>query len=182
MIQGRLCRLRPWRIEDAEALTALANNRRVWRNLTDIFPHPYTQEDAYAWLREQSSDKTANPGAPGPSHFALEVDGVLAGALGFQRREDINRKTLSLGYWLGDPFWGRGIMTDAVRHVLPYAFTMDKVARVQAGIFAWNPASTRVVEKAGFSFEGRLRNAVFKDGEMTDLLYYGILPSEVQKP
>lgn len=182
MIEGRLCRLRSWRMEDAEALSALANNHKVWRNLGSGFPHPFSFEDAREWLTGRVREGADDAVAPARNYFAVEWDGKVVGGLGFGRKEKICYKTLSLGYWLGEPFWGRGIMTAAVRHALPYAFALENVARVQAGIFGWNPASARVAEKAGFSFEGRLRNAVFKDGEITDLLYYGILPSEVQAP
>jgi RimJ/RimL family protein N-acetyltransferase len=158
--------LRPWRRGDEEALVRYANNRNVWRNLRDRFPNPYTMADAEAWIRR-------NEGMPEPTtSFAIVLGGEPVGAIGLERRQDVDRRTPELGYWLGEPFWGRGLATEAARAVADYAFAMFDVERLEAGVFEWNPASGRVLEKAGFHFEARLVKAVFKDGRLIDRLLY----------
>jgi RimJ/RimL family protein N-acetyltransferase len=142
-----------------------ADNRAIWRNLRDRFPHPYTDADAQGWLARNA---TASPS----THWAIEVDGQAAGGIGIDMGEDISARTGEFGYWLGERFWGRGIMSAAVRAVADYAFSQLDVERLQAGVFEWNPASMRVLEKCGFLREGVLRRAVFKDGCLIDAVLY----------
>jgi ribosomal-protein-alanine N-acetyltransferase len=157
--------LRLWQLEDAPALVAQANNRRIWQNLRDTFPYPYTADDADRWLA------VANKYEP-PRNFAIIVDGEPAGGIGLVLKEDVYRRTAEIGYWLGEAFWGRGIATSAVRATVEYAFATFDLGRLYAGVFGWNPASARVLEKAGFTFEARLRQAIRKDGRTTDELVY----------
>ena len=161
--------LRPWRRGDEGALIRYANNRNVWRNLRDRFPHPYTIADAESWIRrnEETNEPTMS--------FAIVLEGEPVGAVGLEHREDVDRRTLELGYWLGEPFWGRGLATEAARAVADYAFATFDVERLEAGVFEWNPASGRVLEKAGFQLEARLRKSVFKDGQLIDRLLYARL-------
>lgn len=162
------CTLRPWRQGDEASLVSHANNRKVWLNLRDRFPHPYTLEDAREWIR------TAGPVTPVTS-FAIEVDGAAVGGIGFRLHGDVYRRVAEIGYWLGEAYWGRGIMSDAVRAVTAYAFARFDLRRVYAGVFESNAASARVLEKAGYVFEGRLRHAITKDGRTMDELMYAIV-------
>lgn len=161
--------IRPWRAEDAESLAHYADNRKVWRNMGNTFPNPYTLEDAYDWLER------CRNGAGGKAVSAIEIDEEACGGIGVERKGDVHLKVGVVGYWLGEPFWGRGTATEALRLVTQHAFERGDYVRLQASVFGWNPASGRVLEKAGYTLEGRLRNAVFKDGETTDELIYGNL-------
>jgi [ribosomal protein S5]-alanine N-acetyltransferase len=160
--------LRPWKWEDSEALVALANNPRIAGNLRDAFPHPYTSDDADRWLT------VANKYDP-PRNFAVVVEGAPAGGLGLVLRDDVYRRSAEIGYWLGEPFWGRGITTSAVRAAVDYAFKTFDICRLFAGVFEGNVASTRVLEKAGFTFEARLRQTITKGGRTRDELVYALV-------
>ncbi|MFL5331462.1 MAG: GNAT family N-acetyltransferase [Gemmataceae bacterium] len=168
------CVIRYYRTDDAPSLARYANNCKVWRNLTDIFPHPYQLSDAEAYIAKSI---TAIP----QSSFAIVVNGEAVGGIGLHPHSDVFRGTASLGYWLGEPFWGRGIATAAVRAITPWAFEHLDLQRIEAAVFAWNPASARVLEKCRYMFEGRLRRSVTKDGEVTDQLMYSILVDDCSR-
>ena len=158
--------LRPWRRYDAEALVRHADDREVWKNLGDLFPHPYTRKDAKWWLG--GGYETWNAFA-----LAIEVGGELAGGLGLKfTRDPIYRGTAEVGYWLGRAWWGRGIMTHALQAFVPWAFERFDLIRIEAGVFETNPASARVLEKAGFALESRQVRSVIKDGRVLDRLLY----------
>lgn len=160
--------IREFRPDDVRSIAHNANNREIWMNQRDSFPHPYSETDAQEWLDLVTS---INP----CTHFALEVDGLAVGGIGLKLQDDIHRRSAELGYWLGKDYWGRGIATEAVKSLTEYSFSHFDLCRIYALIFAWNPASVKVVEKAGFTLEGRLRKAVQKDGKMTDSLLYAIV-------
>ncbi|MBI2826578.1 MAG: GNAT family N-acetyltransferase [Planctomycetia bacterium] len=160
--------LRPWRLDDADALVRHANNRHIWQNLRDAFPHPYTAEDADRWLPTAVGN---NP----PTSFAIVIGDEPVGGIGIVPKDDVYRRSAELGYWLSEEHWGRGITTDAVRAIVDYAFATFDLCRLYAGVFDWNPASARVLEKAGFTFEARLRRAVTKDGRTADELVYALV-------
>jgi RimJ/RimL family protein N-acetyltransferase len=162
------CTLRPWRKDDEISLARHANNRKVSGNMRDIFPFPYTAADATAWIDRVSGESPTQ-------NFAIAVDGAGVGGISVMPREDVYRQSAEVGYWLGEPFWGRGIATEALRAITDYAFATFPVIRLEAGVFGWNPASARVLEKAGYTLEGRLRQAVTKDGRVGDRLIYGLL-------
>lgn len=164
----RRCAIRDWSPEDAASLALHANNREIWRNLRDRFPHPYTQADAEGWI---SFARQAVP----ETNFALSVDGVAVGGIGLELQPDVFRRTAEVGYWLGEPYWGRGIVTEALGAFSAWAFEHFNLVRLQAGVFAWNEASMRVLGKAGYTWEGRLRATVWKDGHLTDLCIYAML-------
>lgn len=154
--------------KDIDALVRYANNRNVWLNLRDLFPHPYERHHAEAWLRElqQMNPVTA---------FAIATEEELIGGIGLHPQPDIMRRSVELGYWLAEPYWGKGIATAAVRAMTEWGFSNLQINRIFAYVFGWNPASARVLEKAGFTLEGRMHQAVFKDGKLTDLLVYGMV-------
>lgn len=171
-LQGDRFILRSWRHDDAGALAKYANNRKVWRNLGDRFPHPYTLELAEQWL------ETVRTGDLDEETAAIEIAGEAVGGIGVRSAADpAYAKTAGLGYWIGEPFWGQGLMTEVVGLLTAHLFETRGIARVEAWVFGWNPASGRVLEKNGFVLEGRLRNRVFKDGQFTDEVHYGKLRS-----
>jgi len=159
------CTIRPWRLDDAQSLARHANNRKVWIALRDIFPHPYTIEDANTFLKSVINSEPV-------TLFCVEANGAAVGGIGIRIGTDVHRRTAELGYWLGEEFWGGGIMTEAVGAFTDFCFQNFSLRRIYAEPFANNPASARVLEKAGFTFEGRLKNNVLKDGELLDSLLY----------
>jgi len=162
------CSLREWRLSDADSLVAHANNIKVWRNLHDAFPHPYTRPDAEAWIQKTSADHADNV-------FAIVVDGKAVGGIGFHRGTDVHRLTATIGYWLGEAYWGRGIATEALRAVTEYALANHDFARIEAHVFEWNLASARVLEKAGYAREARMRKRVTKEGKTADCFLYALV-------
>jgi RimJ/RimL family protein N-acetyltransferase len=164
-LDAGVCVVRSWREGDAPALARHADNRKIWLNIRDQFPHPYTLADARAWVHLASA-------AVPETSFAIEVDGEAAGGVGLELQEDVHRCSAELGYWLGEAHWGRGIMSEAVRAFTPWAFDTFDLMRIYACVFEWNPSSRRVLEKAGFELEGRLRKAAIKDGQVLDELLY----------
>jgi ribosomal-protein-alanine N-acetyltransferase len=167
------CLLRSFRASDAESLARYANNRLVWRNVRDQFPHPYTLKDARQFIARMRDE-------PREVVFAIEVEGEAVGSIGVRLKDDIERFNAEVGYWLGEPFWGQGLMTEVVRAFVPYALKEYSVQRLEAWVFEWNPASARVLEKAGFSREGTLRKSALKDGQVIDRWLYAYLATEPQ--
>ena len=159
------CSVREWRTSDADSLVTHANNVNVWRNLHDGFPHPYTRADAEAWIRQTTN-------AAPDTVFAITVDGKAVGGIGFTRGDGELRLTATIGYWLGEDYWGRGITTEALRAVTERTFANFDFARIEAYVFEWNLASARVLEKAGYTREARLRKRITKEGRTVDCFLY----------
>lgn len=164
--------LRPLAPEDAGEFARLANNREVWRNRRDGFPHPYTLEHAQAFIARQLEPSRARV-------FCIEVDGAIAGACGVHPLDDVYARSAEVGYWLGRSFHGRGIATKAVGALTRFAFAELPLDRLQAGVYAWNPASARVLEKNGYVREAVLRDSVFKDGQLIDSFLYARLKRDL---
>lgn len=162
------CTVRSWEFSDVDTLPAYANNRKIWMNLRDAFPHPYTKQNARDWIRGVKQ-------RPPETSFAIDVDGEAIGGVGFVLHPDVERVSAEIGYWIGEPFWGRGIVTDALRAVTAYAMETHGLTRIYAVPFAWNAASCRVLEKAGYVLEARLRKSAIKDGRLTDQLQYAFI-------
>ncbi len=161
----KTCLVRPWANSDAESLQRHANNRNVSIHLRDRFPFPYELEHAAAflsWLAQQ----------PSPTVWAIEVNGEAAGGIGIELRSDVERVSAEIGYWLGETFWGRGIVTEALAAVTEVAFSRYDITRIYAVPFADHPASVRVLEKAGYVREGRMKQSAIKDGKIRDQLMY----------
>jgi RimJ/RimL family protein N-acetyltransferase len=159
------CVLRPWRAADKPDLVRHANDRRVWRNMTHTFPHPYTEQDADLWL-----EIAAHPGAS--IQLAIAVDGQAVGGIGAIAGEGVYTATAQFGYWLGPAHWGRGIATAAAAALASRIGSEGLFARLEAQVFAWNPPSMRVLEKAGFQREAVLRCGATKDGQLIDTVLY----------
>ncbi len=164
--------LRPWDDGDEPALVRHASSRAVWRNLTDRFPHPYGPEEARRWIAA-----TREQGEPAPN-LAVVFEGEAVGGVGVERKADLARLTAEVGYWLGEAFWGRGIATEALGLMTRYAFERFDFARLEAHVLDWNPASRRVLEKAGYALEGRQRAGSFKDGQLVDTWLYARLKTD----
>jgi RimJ/RimL family protein N-acetyltransferase len=161
----KLSEVRLFRKSDAESLTRYANNRKVWINLRDLFPHPYHIDDANRVIESSISEDPK-------IRFAISVEDKAIGAIGFNLHGDVERVSAEIGYWLGEPFWGKGIMTEVVKAVTQYAIEKHQLTRVYALPFEWNKASFRVLEKAGYILEGRMRRSAIKDGKIIDQLLY----------
>lgn len=160
--------VRSWQRSDAASIAEHANNRNIWINLRDQFPHPYTLADAHEFLRDMTSRKPETT-------FAIEVDGQAVGGIGFAPKVDVERVSAEIGYWLGESYWGRGIATEALVAVTRYAIEHHDLTRVFALPFAWNTASCRVLEKAGYTLEARLRRSAIKDNRIIDQLLYAFI-------
>jgi RimJ/RimL family protein N-acetyltransferase len=158
--------LRPWKSGDEDALVAAADHREVWLNLADFFPHPYTRKDAEAWIQRVQEDRTGLP------HLAIVSEEGPVGGIGVRRLWDIARFTGDLGYWLAPRVWGRGYATESLLALTDHLWNASDLQRLEARVLEWNPASCRVLEKAGFVREGRLRRAAFKDGSLIDAWLY----------
>ncbi len=167
--------IRPWSMEDAVAVQRYANNRKIWLNLRDVFPHPYTLENAQAFLSyvTQENPQTA---------FAIATPAEAIGCIGLTLGGDVHRKAAELGYWLGEPYWGRGIMSEVVGRFTRRAVEVFDLQRIFAEPFANNRASVRVLEKAGFVCEGRLRASIFKDGQLQDSFLYACVRDNAARP
>ena len=157
--------IRPWRSADATALVKYANNRKIWLNLRDAFPHPYTETSAASFLDMAGRQ---NP----VTVFAIATQEEAIGGIGLSLNQDVHRLTAELGYWSAAPYWGKGLMTEAVVKFTDYAFEYSQLLRIYAEPYAGNAQSCRVLEKAGYVLEGRLRSSVIKDGQILDQFLY----------
>ncbi len=166
------CEIREFLPGDAGSLARNADNPNVADQLRDHFPHPYTVADAREWIAQTLSRRP-------PSSFAIATPAEVIGGIGLELQRDPRIRTAELGYWLAEPHWGRGIGTRAVSCFRQQAFEVFDLVRIYARVFETNPASARVLEKAGFRFEGRLRMSVVKQGRLLDeLLYSSLAPGD----
>jgi [ribosomal protein S5]-alanine N-acetyltransferase len=161
--------LRPWSIRDAADLAGIADNKNIADNLRDGFPDPYSLKDAITWLNMILPENFP------PRFFAIIKDKQLTGSIGIVTKTDIYRKNVEIGYFLSEKFWGRGIITSAIKAATSYAFREFDIVRVYAEPFADNQGSRRALEKAGFSLEATLKNNVIKNGLIKDSCIYSIL-------
>lgn len=153
--------LRPLFDSDKKRLAELCNNINIWRNLRDAFPHPYLEKDALAFIQECHRQ---NP----QTVFAIVYKGELSGCVRLVPQQDIYRFNAELGYWIGDPFWGLGIASDAVGRIVKYGFETLKLVRIFSSVFGFNKASQKVLEKNGFQLECIAEKSVYKDGRLLD--------------
>ena len=157
--------IRDFRIDDAPSIAKYANNRKIWINLRDGFPYPYQLPDAENFLSKVTQQ---NP----RTLFAIANDKEAIGSIGLILGEDVHRFTAEMGYWLAEPFWNKGIMSEVVSRFTDFAFEKFELNRIFAESYISNPGSARVLEKAGFVLEGTLRASVFKDGKVLDQFLY----------
>jgi RimJ/RimL family protein N-acetyltransferase len=157
-----------WKPEHSNALATYLNNRNIWNNLRDRVPHPYLLNDARAFIATQQLKKPAE-------NFAIEYNGEIVGGIGVLLQEDISRLTAEIGYWLAEPFWGKGIITEAIGQMTSYAFSTFGLVRIYAEVFAHNKGSMKALEKSGFHFESIKKNAVIKNDTIIDDHVYVML-------
>lgn len=162
---GTCCTVREFRPGDAPSIAVCANDRRIWAQMRDLFPHPYTLADAEAYIARVS---THDP----PRSLALVVEGRAVGGIGLLLQTDVNRRSAEIGYWLGVPYWGRGVASEALTMVSEWALAAFDLLRLYAQPFADNRASCRVLQKAGYVLEGTLRCSAVKDGLIRDQCLY----------
>ena len=167
--------LRPWQRADIEAVAEAADNPNIAANLRNIFPSPYTLADA-KWFVEDSIAQ----GETRQLMRAIAVNGRAAGSISVARKDDVYEKSAELGYWLAEDYWGRGIMTEAVRQICREAFDRFDILRIFAEPFAENLGSRRVLEKAGFVCEGTMRRGVYKNGRVPSYCMYALLREELK--
>ncbi|MBP7273279.1 MAG: GNAT family N-acetyltransferase [Saprospiraceae bacterium] len=162
-----LFELRPWAKTDVEHLVLYANNSNIARFMTNQFPHPYTAEAAHRFIEMTAQHSPTQI-------FAIDINSVAIGGIGIHPQTDIMCKNAELGYWLGEPFWGKGIITAAVREMVNYGFDTFEITRIFARPFGNNLASQKVLEKVGFQLEARITKNIYKDGIFIDELIYAI--------
>jgi RimJ/RimL family protein N-acetyltransferase len=163
--------IRPWQDDDLASLVKYANNRKIWANLRDGFPHPYLEENGRAYLETLR-------GLDPLTIFAIATPEEAIGSIGLFPGKDVHRLTAEMGYWLAEPYWGQGIMSEAATRFTDAAFVAFGLVRIHAEPYATNSGSCRVLEKAGFTLEGRLKASVFKDGKILDQLMYAKIRRE----
>ncbi len=157
---------------DVSDMTLLANNRNIWLNLRNHFPHPYDEGHARQFILSCMKK-------PIQTIFAIEMEYKIIGVIGLFIQEDVYSKSAELGYWLGEPFWNKGIMSKAIPAIRDFGLNALNLERIHAGVYEYNEASMRVLEKSGFVKEGIARNAVVKNNRLVNEHIYSILKSDV---
>lgn len=161
--------VRAWRHADRASLLRHADNPNVARYLSTRFPHPYTPADADAWFG--FLDAQAEPTA-----FAIEVDGDAVGGIGLRASDEPEfAHSAELGYWLGEAYWRRGIVTSAVAAFVPFAMARWDLARLTSYANPRNAGSVHLLENAGFVREGLIRARAIRDGIAHDHVVFGLV-------
>jgi ribosomal-protein-alanine N-acetyltransferase len=160
--------LRQLKFSDSYEMSQVLDNPKIFKNVRDRLPQPYTEKDAQSFIKLVSYQDPLTT-------FAIEYNGQLCGVIGLEAQDDVHRKSVEVGYWIGEPFWGRGIATMAVQEMIRFGFKHLDINRIFASTYAYNPASMRVLEKNGFVKEGIARKAVFKNGAFCDEHLYALL-------
>lgn len=169
------CRIRKWELSDAKDLAVALSNKKVQDNLRDGLPYPYTEQDGKEFISAMLSADESETFA-----FAITVDNMVIGSIGIFRQGNIHRQTAELGYYIAEEYWGKGIMTEAVKQICEYVFANSDIIRIYAEPFAYNIASCRVLEKVGFQYEGTLRSNAVKNGRVIDMEMYSLLKAEIK--
>lgn len=167
--------LRQWKEEDAKSVAEVANNINVAKWLRNVFPNPYTYEDAQWFVNDCISQ--------GDTHQylrAIEIDGKAVGSVGVYIKEDVYEKSGELGYWLGEDYWGKGVMTAAVKKLCKEVFDKYDIERIFVEPYEPNVGSRKVLEKAGFIYEGTMRKGVYKNGQILSYCMYSMLREEAE--
>lgn len=166
-------KIRKWKLSDAKDLAIALSNRKIQDNLRDGLPYPYTEQDGADYISDMLSADENETFA-----FAITIDGKAVGSIGVFRQGNIHKQTAELGYYISEEYWGRGIMTEAVKQICQYVFSESDIIRIYAEPFAYNAASCKVLEKAGFQYEGTLRRNAVKNGKVIDMKMYSLLKEE----
>ena len=169
-----ICKIRKWELSDATDLATALSNKKIQDNLRDGLPYPYTEQDGTDYISAMLSADENETFA-----FAITVDNKVIGSIGVFRQVNIHRQTAELGYYIAEEYWGKGIMTEAVKQICEYVFENSDIIRIYAEPFAYNAASCRVLEKAGFQSEGTLRCNAVKNGKVIDMKMYSLLKPDL---
>lgn len=164
------CKIRHWEMEDAPRLAKSLNNKNIQNNLRDGLPYPYRESDARDFIKamlDADQNKTFA--------FAITLDAIVIGSIGVFRKDNIHFRTAEMGYFIAEPFWGKGLGTSAVKQVCHYIFERTDIIRIFAEPFAYNTASCRILEKSGFKYEGTLRSNALKSGNILDMKMYSLI-------
>lgn len=167
-------KIRRWELSDARDLATALSNKKIQDNLRDGLPYPYTEQDGKEYISAMLAANESDTFA-----FAITVNGKAIGSIGAFRQTNIHNKTAELGYYIAEEYWGKGIMTEAVKQLCDYVFSHTDIIRIYAEPFAYNIGSCRVLEKAGFQYEGTLRSNAFKNGNVLDMKMYSKLKTEL---
>ena len=158
------CKIRKWKIDDAAELAATLNNKNIQDNLRDGLPYPYTEDDAKYYINEM-----------------LTADDKVVGSIGVFRKDNIHSLTAEMGYYIAEPFWGKGLGTCAIKQTCQYVFSNTDILRIFAEPFSYNIASCRILEKSGFKDEGTLRSNAVKNGQILDMKMYSLLKTDNER-
>ena len=167
------CKIRKWKLTDAKDIAVALSNKKIQDNLRDGLPYPYSEQDGIDYISSMLSANEDETFA-----FAITLDDKVIGSIGVFRQQNIHRQTAEMGYYIAEEYWGKGIMTDAVKQICEYVFENSDILRIYAEPFAYNTGSCRVLEKAGFQYEGTLRNNAVKNGKVIDMKMYSLLREE----
>lgn len=167
------CKIRKWKLSDAKDLASVISNKKIQDNLRDGLPYPYTEQDARDYISAMLSEDENKTLA-----FAITIDNKAIGSIGAFRQKNIHRHTAEIGYYIAEEYWGKGLMTEAVKQICSYIFDKSNIVRIYAEPFSYNKASCRVLEKAGFLYEGTLRSNAIKNGKTIDMLMYSRLKTD----
>ena len=167
------CKIRKWKLTDAKDIAVALSNKKIQDNLRDGLPYPYSEQDGIDFISSMLSANEDETFA-----FAITLDDKVIGSIGVFRQQNIHRQTAEMGYYIAEEYWGKGIMTDAVKQICNYVFKNSDILRIYAEPFAYNTGSCRVLEKAGFQYEGTLRNNAVKNGKVIDMKMYSLLREE----
>ncbi len=167
------CKIRKWKLTDAKDIAVALSNKKIQDNLRDGLPYPYSEQDGIDFISSMLSANEDETFA-----FAITLDDKAIGSIGVFRQQKIHRQTAEMGYYIAEEYWGKGIMTDAVKQICEYVFKNSDILRIYAEPFAYNTGSCRVLEKAGFQYEGTLRNNAIKNGKVIDMKMYSLLRGE----
>jgi len=164
------CKIRPWKIQDAHDLAEALNNKNIHNNLRDGLPFPYREEDAIEYITAMLNADKKNTYA-----FAITVNDKAIGSIGAFRQANIHSRTAEIGYYIAEPYWGKGFGTSAIKQICEYIFLNTDIIRLFAEPFAHNTGSCRILEKSGFTCEGILRKNAVKNGIIVDMKIYSLL-------
>ena len=168
------CKIRRWELSDARDLATALSNKKIQDNLRDGLPYPYTEKDGKEFISTMLAANENDTFA-----FAITVNGKVIGSIGAFRQTNIHNKTAELGYYIAEEYWGKGIMTEAVKQLCDYVFSHTDIIRIYAEPFFYNIGSCRVLEKAGFQYEGTLRSNALKNGNVLDMKMYSKLKTQL---
>lgn len=167
-----LFKLRTWRKSDIQALAKYLNNKRIWNNCRDALPYPYTEKDAEQFIGFVTGQSEL-------CNYCIEINHEAAGNISFTKGTDVERYNAELGYWLAEPYWNQGIMSQAVKQAVKDYLSLSDIIRIYANVYGNNLASMKVLEKVGFRKCGIFRKSCFKNNQFVDCHCYELLLTEI---